>query len=557
MIKTYGDRQPGLGTSAIVGALTLAKTGTTARTATFPDAAITVAGSASALTSGRVPFVTTGGLLTDSANFLFGSGTGILTIGTAAQAFNSRIDINSASGFNRGILMQTGGLSRWFVFADTSTESGSDAGSTFILRAYTDAGASIDSPISIIRAAGGAITLARPVTCTGVVTVPNGTAASPGIRLTSEASGLYRVSATSLGFAVAGTAAASLTSAGALSAASLTVTGGASAAATVYKSATFGLAVQLATGSSYDGGFLKPDASAFLWYIPTGTGNVVFPSGSIVVGTTALAGSERARFTGGTMGTPGATDVLIAAGAISCGSTLSATGLRATTGFHEGPINGRIAFNAYYSAGWKYRSNGYASALTDNAASGVVLQVAPTGLADAAISWQAVFTGTPTTLGFASAIVSTFNNTTDATTTSDGSVRLSGGLSVASGKSIVAGAKILSVGATSGIGYATGAGGTVTQATSRTTGVTLNTVTGAITLVSAAGSATWQTFTVTNSAVAATDTVIVDQVSGTDLNMIAVTNIAAGSFKISFATTGGTTTEQPVFRFTVIKSVSA
>lgn len=108
-----------------------------------------------------------------------------------------------------------------------------------------------------------------------------------------------------------------------------------------------------------------------------------------------------------------------------------------------------------------------------------------------------------------------------------------------------------------GIGYSTGAGGAVTQATSRTTGVTLNTICGAITLVSAAGTTAWQSFTVTNSAVAATDTVIVSQKSGTDLNQIFVTAVSAGSFRISFATTGGTTTEQPVFNFAVIKAVAA
>lgn len=108
-----------------------------------------------------------------------------------------------------------------------------------------------------------------------------------------------------------------------------------------------------------------------------------------------------------------------------------------------------------------------------------------------------------------------------------------------------------------GLGYATGSGGTVTQITSRTTGVTLDKTNGAITLVSAAGTTSWQTFTVTNSTVAATDTVIVSQKSGTDLNMIHVTAVAAGSFNISFATTGGTTTEQPVFNFAVIKAVTA
>lgn len=116
---------------------------------------------------------------------------------------------------------------------------------------------------------------------------------------------------------------------------------------------------------------------------------------------------------------------------------------------------------------------------------------------------------------------------------------------------------ILSSGATSGIGYATGAGGAVTQGTNRTTGVTLNKASGAITLVSAAGSTSWQTFTVTNSAVAATDVVIVDQKSGADLNEIHVTAVAAGSFNITFRTTGGTTTEQPVFNFAVIKGVTS
>lgn len=126
-------------------------------------------------------------------------------------------------------------------------------------------------------------------------------------------------------------------------------------------------------------------------------------------------------------------------------------------------------------------------------------------------------------------------------------------ITVADGGNLTSTQNIASSSKTAGIGYAVGSGSTVTQATSRTTGVTINSITGSITLVSAAGSATWQTFTVTNSAVTAKDVIIVNQQTGTDLNMISVTNVAAGSFKISFATTGGTTTEQPVFNFAVIK----
>lgn len=110
---------------------------------------------------------------------------------------------------------------------------------------------------------------------------------------------------------------------------------------------------------------------------------------------------------------------------------------------------------------------------------------------------------------------------------------------------------------TGGVGYGTGAGGTATQSVGRTAGVTINKTTGSITLVSAAGSASYQSFTVTNSTVAATDVVIVNQKSGTDLYEIHVTAVAAGSFRITFRTTGGTTTEQPVFNFAVIKGVTS
>lgn len=117
--------------------------------------------------------------------------------------------------------------------------------------------------------------------------------------------------------------------------------------------------------------------------------------------------------------------------------------------------------------------------------------------------------------------------------------------------------KIASTSPTLGVGYSTGAGGTVTQITSRTTGVTLNKVSGAITLFSAAGSATPASFTVTNSAVAATDTISINQKSGTDKYHLLITAVAAGSFQVTFFTTGGTTTEQPVFNFNVIKGVAA
>ena len=114
---------------------------------------------------------------------------------------------------------------------------------------------------------------------------------------------------------------------------------------------------------------------------------------------------------------------------------------------------------------------------------------------------------------------------------------------------------------TTGIGYTTGAGGTVAQATSRTTGVTLNKLTGAITLLSGTTTAgTFSSFTVTNSTVAATDAVIVNFVSGAtaDSYSLCVTAVAAGSFRIQVHNIAAVAVaEAPVIRFTVIKGISA
>ena len=107
------------------------------------------------------------------------------------------------------------------------------------------------------------------------------------------------------------------------------------------------------------------------------------------------------------------------------------------------------------------------------------------------------------------------------------------------------------------LGYGTGSGGAVTQGTSRTTGVTLSKSNGAITMFSAAGSVVAATFTVTNTKVAATDTIILNQQSGTNLYVFLVTAVAAGSFNITFYTTGGVATDSPVINFSLTKGVTS
>jgi hypothetical protein len=82
---------------------------------------------------------------------------------TQATAFSAGLNLTGAAATNRDFSFQTGGVNRWVVRADNTAESGSDAGSYFTIRAYTDAGAAIDNPLYIVRAAGGGINLARPL----------------------------------------------------------------------------------------------------------------------------------------------------------------------------------------------------------------------------------------------------------------------------------------------------------------------------------------------------------------------------------------------------------
>lgn len=117
--------------------------------------------------------------------------------------------------------------------------------------------------------------------------------------------------------------------------------------------------------------------------------------------------------------------------------------------------------------------------------------------------------------------------------------------------------RFLSKGRKSGkIGYFRG-GAAVVQGTSRTTAVTLDALSGSVQLFSAAGSATFASFTVNNNLVEIGDVVVPVQRTGTDLYHINITQVVAGSFRVSFATTGGTTTETPIFDFLVLKGVNS
>jgi len=114
---------------------------------------------------------------------------------------------------------------------------------------------------------------------------------------------------------------------------------------------------------------------------------------------------------------------------------------------------------------------------------------------------------------------------------------------------------------TTGLGFYTGAGGMVTQATTKATAFTLNTMCGQITTAadslshSTTVSATW-----TNSKIAATDVVIINHNSGGTVGGY-VFNVACNSgsatLYIRNVATAGTLSEALVLNFVVIKGVTS
>ena len=106
------------------------------------------------------------------------------------------------------------------------------------------------------------------------------------------------------------------------------------------------------------------------------------------------------------------------------------------------------------------------------------------------------------------------------------------------------------------IGYSTGAQGAVTQATSKSTGVTLNASMGKITMNGAALAAgATALFTLTNNKISANDVMIVNVGSGGTSGAYwpYVANLSAGTAVIGlYNNTAGSLSEAPVINFAII-----
>jgi hypothetical protein len=69
-------------------------------------------------------------------------------------AATTRVVMDGDAGQSKIITYRTGGLQRWGLYCNNVAESGSNAGSNFVLRRYSDAGTLLSTPLEVNRATG-------------------------------------------------------------------------------------------------------------------------------------------------------------------------------------------------------------------------------------------------------------------------------------------------------------------------------------------------------------------------------------------------------------------
>lgn len=77
----------------------------------------------------------------------------------ASNVQTPAIFIDGSAGSTSNVQWRVGGNPRWIVRRGSAAEAGSDAGSPFEIVAQTDAGATVDVPISLLRASAAQMTL--------------------------------------------------------------------------------------------------------------------------------------------------------------------------------------------------------------------------------------------------------------------------------------------------------------------------------------------------------------------------------------------------------------
>lgn len=435
-----------------------------------------------------------------SANLVQTTTTANVFLGTGTGSGDTNIVLRAAAGTNAAIGFYAGTTSRWNMRRTNATESGADAGSDFALTAYTDAGAAIDSPISIARAAGGTMSLPRPISHTAPTAMFVGSSTSANAQFGSG-------------------------------------TGSGQSSIQIRSAAGQQSRVDLYSGSSLRWGIVKSTTAE------TGSDagspflvNAYDDAAGFIDSPIAIT---RAAGGGMTLTRP------INHTATVASLVQSSTTAAVIVGTGSGSSTSQIAIRS---------ASAQQSRLDLQTGSGnrwgVVKSLDVESGADAGSNLQiSAYDDTGAVIG----VVLTCVRASGGTLSITRPTHISSSLTVTGA--------FRSSGATDGIGYTTGAGGTVTQATSKSTGVTLNKACGKITLHNAALAAdTTVSFTLTNSALAAADMILMQVVGGAaDSSKYVLSHTqAAGSTVITVRNvSAGSLSEAIQIGFAVIKAVQA
>lgn len=150
-------------------------------TITLPAATCVLSSSGSALTSGRVPFATTGGVLTDSSGFLFGTSTSTLTLGKVAASNSGKLTLlGLTSGSITLAPSDAAGSGTWTLRTGTDNVVGAATADTFTNKTYDTAGSgnvfSINgTAVSAVSGTGAVCLVNTPTLITPVLGVATGT----------------------------------------------------------------------------------------------------------------------------------------------------------------------------------------------------------------------------------------------------------------------------------------------------------------------------------------------------------------------------------------------
>lgn len=93
----------------------------------------------------------------DIGGNLENTGAGSRFLAAQSTDNNGHVYVSGANGFVSQVELRTGGVARWAIRKENTTESGSDAGSNLVINRYSDAGTLLGTALSVVRSTGRVI----------------------------------------------------------------------------------------------------------------------------------------------------------------------------------------------------------------------------------------------------------------------------------------------------------------------------------------------------------------------------------------------------------------